>query len=154
MGLEGGADAVWTGGRVEAELREQRPDGAPVAGEDAGPRGGGGVAELEKDVDNVDFGKRAEEVLAAAVAVGGLGGAAICSSLCSMVDSRVDFLVHVHTGTCLGMGMVAVDSYTDIQRAKTGRAGLSCGPAKIVPSAIGSEISVGYFCTLFLCSIN
>ena len=33
------------------ELREESPDAAPAAGEDAGPSGDGGVAELEEDVD-------------------------------------------------------------------------------------------------------
>jgi hypothetical protein len=64
MGLEGGADALRTSGRVEAELREQRPEAAPVAGEDAGLGGGGGVAELDKDLDKNAVGKRAEAVLA------------------------------------------------------------------------------------------
>ena len=33
------------------ELREESPDAAPAAGEDAGPSGDGGVAEREEDVD-------------------------------------------------------------------------------------------------------
>jgi hypothetical protein len=70
MGQEGGADAVGTGGGVEAELWEERPDGAPMPGEDVGPSGDDGVAELEKDVNNDVFGKSVEAVLATAMAGG------------------------------------------------------------------------------------
>jgi len=68
MGLEGGTDAVGIDGREKRELREQPPEAAPATGEDAGPRGDGGVAELAEDVYEDVLGKRAEAVLAAAVA--------------------------------------------------------------------------------------
>jgi hypothetical protein len=76
MVLEGGADAVRTSTVAEkAERREQPPEAAPATGEDAGPRGDGGVVELEKDLDKNVVGKLAEAVLAAAAvtAIGELG---------------------------------------------------------------------------------
>jgi hypothetical protein len=75
MGLEGGADAVGISGGVKPEQREQRPEAAPATGEHAGPRGDGGVAELQEDVDQNVVGKRAEAALAAAIGeLGSLGG--------------------------------------------------------------------------------
>jgi hypothetical protein len=79
MGFKGDAYALGvTGGGAEAEPREQSPEAAPATGEDAGTRGGDGVVELVKDVDQNIVGKRADVVLAAAVAAirepGCLGG--------------------------------------------------------------------------------
>jgi hypothetical protein len=55
----------------EEELRQEGPEAAPAAGEDAGPRGAGGVEDLEKDMDKQVVGKRAEAVLPVAVAAVG-----------------------------------------------------------------------------------
>jgi hypothetical protein len=49
------------------ELRKERPEATPAAGEDAGPAGIGGGAELDEDVDENVVGQSAEAVLAAAV---------------------------------------------------------------------------------------
>jgi len=57
----------------EAELREEAPDAAPAAGEDAGPNCvASGEAEEDEDEDVV--GERAEAVLAGGGGLGALGG--------------------------------------------------------------------------------
>jgi hypothetical protein len=66
MGFEGEAYALGVTVDGEAELREQPPEAAPATGQDAGPRGDGGVEELEKYVDENVVRKRAEAVLAVA----------------------------------------------------------------------------------------
>jgi hypothetical protein len=58
----------------EAELREERPDAAPAAGEDAGPARGGGGAEAEEDEDQDVVGEQAETVLAGGCVGFGGGG--------------------------------------------------------------------------------
>lgn len=74
VGGEGGADAVAVGFGAEIELREEVPEVAPAAGEDAGPSSTAG-AYAEKDMDENVVGKRAEAVLAvAAVAVAAAAG--------------------------------------------------------------------------------
>jgi hypothetical protein len=65
VGVEGVTEAVGLGGDLEVELREEGPDAAPAAGEDAGSGGDGG-AEAEEDEDEDVIGERAEGVLAAA----------------------------------------------------------------------------------------
>jgi len=47
----------------EPELREARPEAAPAAREDAGPRGGRGGREAEEDGEEHVVGERADEVL-------------------------------------------------------------------------------------------
>ena len=51
MGGEDGGYAVWVGVGEKVQAREEGPEAAPAAGEDAGPSGDGGVAEPEKDVN-------------------------------------------------------------------------------------------------------
>lgn len=48
--LVGGEGEMRRGVAGDAELREERPDAAPAAGEGAGLGGGGGGAEAEQDV--------------------------------------------------------------------------------------------------------
>lgn len=66
MGGESAAYALWFGLTGKVELREEDPEAAPAAGEDAGPSGNGDVAELQKDVDKKVVGQRADAVMAAA----------------------------------------------------------------------------------------
>lgn len=70
VGGEGGDYAVVLDAVGEGELREEGPEAAPPAGEDAGPGGGRGVAELDEDADEHVVWKRAEAVLAACSGVG------------------------------------------------------------------------------------
>jgi hypothetical protein len=78
VGSEGGADAVRLDAGRKVELRKERPEAKPAAGEDACPTGGGGAAELDEDVDENVVGQSAEAVLAATVReVGSLGSIAV-----------------------------------------------------------------------------
>ena len=67
------------GARDEAELREQRPEVAPAAGEHACPTGGGGVPEAREDVEQDAVGERAQAVHAGVV-VGGLAGDVVAAA--------------------------------------------------------------------------
>lgn len=73
-GFENPADAGAVGPEVEAELREEGPQAAPAAGEEAGPDGGGGVVEAREDEDEEVVRERAEVVLAVAGELRVLGG--------------------------------------------------------------------------------
>lgn len=75
---EGGGYAVVLD--AEADLREERPEAAPAAGEHAGPGGGFSVAEAVEDVEEDVVGQRAQAVLPLPLlADAGAGGAELGS---------------------------------------------------------------------------
>jgi len=71
----------------EAELREEAPDAAPAAGEDAGPNCvASGEAEEDEDEDVV--GERAEAVLSGEGGLRALGGGLLAASSMEMGQGR------------------------------------------------------------------